>query len=135
MIDTALPRPQWATADDAYEISEMETQLFENSFGEPRIKTELKVGKGFVLRCDKELMGYLLVRAGEVNDITRLAVKEKYQHQGVGRLLLLWALSLVHGPTMLYVLKTNSVAINLYQSCGFVISGEAEGSWLMLKDS
>lgn len=74
---------------------------------------------------------YLLIEQGEIigsvalkgEEIDDLIVNPKFQGQGFGKQLLLWALQNIQtGKVMLHVAAWNERAVNLYKKCGFEIT-------------
>ena len=77
---------------------------------------------------------YLLIIEGEIvgsvacygNEVDDLIVNKKFQHQGYGKKLLLWAMQKIrkesHEPITLHVAEWNQNALKLYRTVGFEIS-------------
>ena len=73
---------------------------------------------------DEELLGSVALKGEEIDD---LIVNPKYQRQGYGRKILLWALSHMNSERIfLHVADWNQRAIHLYQKNGFVITKSFE---------
>ena len=118
---------------DAEEISLLETALFpDNCLNERTLGLEILNGEGWGIRDDGKLVAYLFGRHdGNLFDILRLGVATSHRRRGLGQMLLTKALSSV-GHTMLTVKKSNKVALDLYASNGFLITGELDReSWVM----
>jgi ribosomal protein S18 acetylase RimI-like enzyme len=125
-----------ATLDDIPRLQELE-QVFPNSMPETMLRRELEVGWGLVCVEAGVVQGYALVREDDgMLDLTRLAVNQEAQGQGIGGELLRAVLE--HGKTtVLTVLKDNARAVALYQRHGFRIVGHfrAERAWSMRRDA
>lgn len=69
---------------------------------------------------DDEIIGSVALKGEEIDD---LLVDKKYQGNGYGRQLLLWALEHISAEhPKLHVISWNKRAINLYKSAGFEIT-------------
>ena len=74
----------------------------------------------YLLLHDEELIGSVALKGNKIDD---LIVNPKYQGQGYGRKILLWALSHMNSERIfLHVADWNQRAIRLYQINGFVIT-------------
>ena len=58
------------------------------------------------------------------NEIRALFVHPNRRKKGLGKLLLEHLLSLINGPAVLYVAKSNCVAKEVYKKYGFKVTGE-----------
>lgn len=76
-----------------------------------------------LLIIDGEIIGSVACYGNEIDD---LIVNKKYQHQGYGRELLLWAIERIrksnNDPITLHVADWNKNALKLYKNVGFVIT-------------
>lgn len=81
---------------------------------------EEKKSNIFILLKDNELIGSVACIENEIDD---LIVNKKYQGQGYGKKLLLFAVSYIQmknsNPITLHVAKWNKTALNLYKRCEF----------------
>ena len=74
----------------------------------------------YLLLHDEELIGSVALKGEAIDD---LIVNRKYQGQGYGWQILLWALSHMNSERIfLHVADWNQRAIRLYQKNGFVIT-------------
>ena len=74
----------------------------------------------YLLLHSEELIGSVALKGEEIDD---LIVNPKYQGQGYGRKILLWALSHMNSERIfLHVADWNQRAIRLYQMNGFAIT-------------
>ena len=82
-----------------------------------------------VAEVDGRLAGFLASRetAPGQREILNLAVDETYRRQGVARALLQHELKGARGEWFLEVRESNTVALSLYQSCGFQAVGRRVG--------
>lgn len=76
----------------------------------------------FVLLQDEIIIGSVACYGNEIDD---LVVNKKYQNNGIGQKLLLWAINYIRkysdDPIILHVAKWNEKAISIYQRNGFII--------------
>ena len=90
---------------------------------------ETGMDKVYLLLNGDETIGSVALKGDEIDD---LIVNRKYQGQGYGKQILLWALEHMHSEkVILHVAKWNRKAVCLYQKTGFEITntiaiGEAE---------
>ena len=81
-----------------------------------------KVGDIYLLVDNEEIIGSV---AGYGNEIDDLIVNRKFQRQGYGKQLLLWAIRHIRErndePITLHVAEWNQGATMLYEKCGFEI--------------
>ena len=74
----------------------------------------------YLLTEKDEIIGSVALKGNEIDD---LIVNIRYQGQGYGRRILLWALEHIHTDRIiLHVAKWNQKAIRLYQNTGFEIT-------------
>ena len=77
----------------------------------------------YLLINDSEIIGSVTLKTDEIDD---LIVNRKYQGQGYGKQILLWALEHMDSERIvLHVADWNKRAIALYKKTGFEITGEA----------
>lgn len=125
------------TQNDADVLALLDSQLFpDNCFNETTLANEIKLGLGWVIEQNNEVVAYALVRDdGHVLDLLRLGVRVDYQRQGLGKMLLS---ALLEYPRrlMLTVRSENTNALRLYHSHGFKIVGRLrdELGWMMLRE-
>ena len=80
---------------------------------------ESGMDKVFLLLCNEEIIGSVALKDNEIDD---LIVNVKYQSQGYGRQILLWALENIKSEKIiLHVAEWNKKAIGLYRKNGFEI--------------
>ena len=80
---------------------------------------ESGMDKVFLLLCNEEIIGSVALKDNEIDD---LIVNVKYQNQGYGKQILLWALENIKSEkTILHVAEWNKKAIELYRNNGFEI--------------
>ena len=78
--------------------------------------------KVYLLVNDREIIGSVALKSDEIDD---LIVNPKYQRQGYGKQILLWALEHMNSERIiLHVADWNKRAINMYKKNGFVITGK-----------
>ena len=78
----------------------------------------------YLLLQGEEIIGSVALKGDKIDD---LIVSLKYQGQGYGRKILLWALSHINSERIiLHVAKWNQKAIDLYRKNGFVITSSFE---------
>ena len=77
----------------------------------------------FMLMDKNEIIGSVACYGNEVDD---LIVNKKYQHNGYGKQLLLWAMKYIrqnnNEPITLHVAKWNENALSLYNKVGFQVT-------------
>ncbi len=81
-----------------------------------------KVGDIYLLVDKEVIIGSVACYGNEIDD---LIVNQKYQRQGYGKQLLLWAIQYIRErneePITLHVAAWNQKAIMIYEKCGFEI--------------
>ena len=76
----------------------------------------------YLLVEDHEIIGSVALKSNEIDD---LIVNPKYQGQGYGKQILLWALEHMNSERIiLHVADWNKRAINMYKKYGFEITGK-----------
>ena len=113
--------------DDLDQIGELEQLLFTSAWSRSDFMYEILENQfsfNYVLEIDNEIVGYVGVwLMYEQSQITTIGIVPKYQHQGLGRILMqeMIALASQQGcETMsLEVRISNQKAISLYESLGF----------------
>ena len=77
----------------------------------------------YLLIYNNEIIGSVACYGNEVDD---LVVNKKFQNNGYGKKLLLWAMQLIRvnnsNPITLHVAKWNENALKLYKNVGFVVT-------------
>jgi ribosomal protein S18 acetylase RimI-like enzyme len=122
--------------EDADELAELEMWLFgDTCMNETSLRAEIEAGEGLCMRDDDgKIIAYILCRqTNHWFDVLRVGVTPKHQKQGLGSKLFDEMIS-ERCASMLTVKKTNTPALKLYLSRGFVISGELnEDAWVMTR--
>ena len=78
----------------------------------------------YLLIEDDELIGSVALKGNEIDD---LLFDKKFQGQGYGRKILLWALENIKSDNViLHVAEWNERAVNLYKSVGFEVTKTME---------
>lgn len=76
-----------------------------------------------MLLQDNSIVGSVACYGNEIDD---LIVNKKYQENGIGQKLLLWAISHIRtysqNPIIIHVAKCNEKALSIYQRRGFIIT-------------
>jgi ribosomal-protein-alanine N-acetyltransferase len=96
-------------------------QLFMESFND-------KTGQFLCACAEHGICGYIVMHyAADEADINNVCVKKEYRNKGIGRQLIATALDLLTGKSInkifLEVRPTNTDAIRLYESFGFIKFG------------
>ena len=74
----------------------------------------------YLLLKGDEIIGSVALKRDEIDD---LIVNRKFQGQGYGKQILLWALEHMHsGKVILHVAEWNQKAVRLYKKMGFEIT-------------
>lgn len=77
----------------------------------------------FLLLQDNIIVGSVACYGNEIDD---LIVNKKYQNNGIGKKLLLWAIRNIRtysqNPIIIHVAKWNEKALSIYQRNGFIIT-------------
>lgn len=116
-----------AVVDDAASIVGLESGVFgADAWGVDAVLAELTTDnrRVAVAEVDGSVVGYSAVStAGDVADLTRIAVSSDVRRLGVGAVLLMWALEAARAAgaerVMLEVAESNAAALGLYESQGF----------------
>ena len=116
-----------AVVEDAASLVALEAGVFgADAWGVDAVMDELTGDnrKVAVAEVDGAVIGYAAVtRAGDVADLTRIAVAPDVRRLGVGGVLVLWAVEAARlagaGRMILEVAESNTAAIALYESTGF----------------
>lgn len=117
-----------AVVDDAASIVVLESGVFgADAWGVDAVMAELTTDNRSVAvaEVDGSVVGYAAVStAGDVADLTRIAVSSDVRRLGVGGVLLMWAMEAARAAgaerVMLEVAESNAAALGLYVSQGFV---------------
>ena len=123
------------TLDDLDEVLAIEKASFHTPWSRGAFRYELtqnRVARSIVIRCGRELMGYLcLWEIGHEIHITNLAVHPRFRRRGAARALLGFILEDAHEKRVelvfLEVRPTNVEARTLYESLGFHVIGRRKG--------
>ncbi|MDB9947220.1 GNAT family N-acetyltransferase [Gammaproteobacteria bacterium] len=111
------------------EFFEMEDEDF-NTLQHPESYVIAKSGEIFFAVLGKEVIGTtaMIPTSDRVFELAKMAVKKDFQGMGVGKILLKKCISFAREKKALEIfLLTNDVlkpALNLYLSCGFVLSDQ-----------
>jgi len=134
--------------EDVPDVAEIENSSFKDPFPPSLIKEFLAQDGlySIVAELDGKVIGYILFTiAGGEADISDIAVKSEFRQMGVGKRLMLEALSLASNKNankvFLEVRPSKEIARRLYTSLGFVEIGrrkryykDGEDAILMLKE-
>jgi ribosomal-protein-alanine N-acetyltransferase len=123
------------TLDDLDEVLAIEKASFHTPWSRGAFRYELtqnRVARSVVIRCGRELMGYLcLWEIGHEIHITNLAVHPRFRRRGAARTLLSFILDDARQKRVelvfLEVRPTNVEARTLYESLGFRVIGRRKG--------
>ena len=123
------------TLDDLDEVLAIEKASFHTPWSRGAFRYELtqnRVARSIVIRCGRELMGYLcLWEIGHEIHITNLAVHPRFRRRGAARALLAFILEDANAKRVelvfLEVRPTNVEARTLYESLGFQVIGRRKG--------
>lgn len=87
------------------------------------VQMKEKVNDIFLLLQDNIIVGSVACYGNEIDD---LIVNKKYQNNGIGKKLLLWAIRHIRmysqEPIIIHVAKWNEKALSVYQRNGFIIT-------------
>lgn len=119
-----------AVPTDASEIAALERVCFSRPWAESSVLSEIENPNVCFLVCffDGVLCGYISARftCGEWY-VSNLAVLSAYRRQGIGKLLLTSLIKSAKEQNAFFVSlevrRSNENAIRLYESCGFLLSG------------
>jgi [ribosomal protein S18]-alanine N-acetyltransferase len=123
------------TLDDLDDVLAIEKASFHTPWSRGAFRYELtqnRVARSIVIRCGRELMGYLcLWEIGHEIHITNLAVHPRFRRRGAARALLAFILDDAQQKRVelvfLEVRPTNVEARTLYESLGFQVIGRRKG--------
>jgi ribosomal-protein-alanine N-acetyltransferase len=123
------------TLDDLDDVLAIEKASFHTPWSRGAFRYELtqnRVARSIVIRCGRELMGYLcLWEIGHEIHITNLAVHPRFRRRGAARALLAFILDDAQQKRVelvfLEVRPTNLEARTLYESLGFRVIGRRKG--------
>ncbi|HEY8424361.1 MAG TPA: ribosomal protein S18-alanine N-acetyltransferase, partial [Clostridia bacterium] len=132
-----------AIIEDLPEIYRLEKECFEqDAWTEQNFLGALESGlsKIFVYQADKKIVGYaVLTVVFDEAHLDNIAVSSRYRRQGIGRQLILYILRYLENiginKITLEVRISNTAAINLYKSLGFVIEGVRKKYYEDLEDA
>ena len=111
-----------ANIDDAAKIAELDSRMFEDSLGYNFILNDLlnnPFARYFVYEIKNEIVGYINCWISDNTEILNFCVDEKYQNQGIGKLLYYEVEKYSYGIISLEVRVSNLRAINFYKNRGF----------------
>ena len=129
IISIPVVRPM--TENDIKDIAALEKECFSTPWSENSLREELTndTSRFFTLKSEDGLLGYIGANniSGEVY-ITNVAVKAEHRKKGCGERLIKYLVteSILENAEFvtLEVRRSNDVAINLYEKCGFKKAGE-----------
>jgi ribosomal-protein-alanine N-acetyltransferase len=115
-----------ATADDLSEIAGIQARSPEASQWDPQ---DYLAHDCIAAVLNGSVAGFLVARrvAGEESEILNLAVDPRWRRRGIGRALVLRAVSLHAGALFLEVRESNQAALKFYKSLGFQVVAERAG--------
>lgn len=111
-------------SEDILNITNIEKNVFSAPWNEETFTTVLEKYSSFVLLCNSELIGYLIIIVQDyLAYIANFAIKKSYQKQGFGTYFLSFAIleakKLQCSILYLDVRISNKNAIKLYKKVGF----------------
>jgi ribosomal-protein-alanine N-acetyltransferase len=113
---------------DIATIASLEREIFRSPWSDAQIREHLRFNKPIFVATngDGQLLGYLILSeiCGEW-EILKIATSPKFLRQGVGASLIGFLLDRVKSKESIFleVRASNSAAISLYRSAGFLESG------------
>ena len=119
-----------STPEFAENLAKLEKTVFTSAWDSDTIKNKINIGEFlyWIYEQDNEIVGYLAIQK-TLNDlhILGIGVLENYRNQSIAKkltkeLISYFEISQFH-KILLEVRKSNEVAINLYQSFGFIQYG------------
>ena len=119
-----------STPEFAENLAKLEKTVFTSAWDSDTIKNKINIGEFlyWIYEQDNEIVGYLAIQK-TLNDlhILGIGVLENYRNQSIAKkltkeLISYFEISQFH-KILLEVRQSNEVAINLYQSFGFIQYG------------
>lgn len=122
----------FAQTGDAQEIEQLEKQSFSDAWSINSIQREINQKRIIIIKDNNEILGYcIFMIAADEGEILRIAVKENMRKRGIGKNLIISAVSEMKNKgckgAFLEVRASNSAAIKLYKSTGFEEIGIRKG--------
>ena len=125
-----------ASRDDAPSLASIDSKVFGGSFKEQDFLDYFSnpLWSFYVASCDGEIVGYIsyMVIYSDA-DLVNIGVLPQYRGLGIGKMLLHEMVMDCDDRDLTYihleVRKSNSVAINLYESFGFVTVGTSKNHY------
>jgi ribosomal-protein-alanine N-acetyltransferase len=112
-----------ANINDASNIAKLDALMFKDSLGLDFVVNDLlnnQFAYYFVCEIDGEVIGYINCWITDITEILNFCVLDKYQNQGIGKLLFDEVLKVSEGIISLEVRVSNLKAISFYEKRGFV---------------
>ena len=112
-----------ANINDASNIAKLDAMMFKDSLGLDFFVNDLlnnQFAYYFVCEIDSEVIGYINCWITDITEILNFCVLDKYQNQGIGKLLFDEVLKVSEGVISLEVRVSNLKAISFYEKRGFV---------------
>lgn len=124
------------TKEDVPFVAEIDKAVFSIPFKESDFYQYLEdpYWNFYVAKCDGKIVGYIsYVIVWNDADLVNFCVLPEYRKLGIGSKLLLEMILDCDGRELTYihleVRRSNTVAINLYQTYGFVVVGESKNHY------
>jgi ribosomal-protein-alanine N-acetyltransferase len=111
-----------ANINDASNIAKLDAMMFKDSLGLYFVVNDLlnnQFAYYFVCEIDGEVIGYINCWITDITEILNFCVLDKYQNQGIGKLLFDEVLKVSEGIISLEVRVSNLKAISFYEKRGF----------------
>ena len=111
-----------ANINDASNIAKLDATMFKDSLGLDFVVNDLlnnQFAYYFVCEIDGEVIGYINCWITDIPEILNFCVLDKYQNQGIGKLLFDEVEKISIGMLSLEVRVSNINAINFYSKRGF----------------
>ncbi len=122
----------FAQTGDAQEIEKIEKQSFSDAWSINSIQREINQKRIIIIKDNDSILGYcIFMIASDEGEILRIAVKENMRKRGIGKKLIISAISEMKNKgcnsVFLEVRASNSAALQLYKSTGFEEIGVRKG--------
>ena len=122
----------FAKTDDAQEIEQIEKQSFSDAWSINSIQREINQKRIIIIKDNDDILGYcIFMIAADEGEILRIAVKENMRKRGIGKSLILSAVTQMKSEGCKYVFlevrASNIAALQLYKSTGFEETGIRKG--------